>query len=340
MSTESPQISVVLPVHNGASFIAASIQSLLDQSFRDFELIIMDDGSDDATEQIIRSFTDNRIVYIKSETKKGIVYQLNTGIGLARGRYIARMDADDISHPDRFRQQFTFMEKNPDVGICGACVEIISEGRERVNHGKIARMPQDDSEIKLLLFQKSPFFHPTVFFRKSLLDNGNLKYDPLFEYAEDYKLWVDIFDKTCFHNLQDPLLKYRVHHHNTSLSRQEKQQRLTTGIKQELFRRIVSSLSDDEAGVLTNVIDEKALPVNHFLRVQELVNRVVEGNNEKQLIQPQLLEQFLRLKFWLCCTGHTKFGFLAVKTYWGSNLRKPVSAWLSVKFLTKALFRR
>ena len=117
----APAVSVVMPVYNGEKYLRESIDSILNQTYTDYEFIIVNDGSNDKTEEIILSYNDNRIRYIKNEKNLQIVKSLNRGIELAKGRYIARMDADDISLPRRFEKQITFMENNLEIGVCGTC---------------------------------------------------------------------------------------------------------------------------------------------------------------------------------------------------------------------------
>lgn len=200
----SPFISVVMPVYNGEKYLCEAIDSILNQTFKDFEFIILNDGSTDKTEEIILSYEDPRIKYVKNEVNLQIVKTLNKGIALAKGKYIARMDADDISLPQRFEKQLHFMESNPDVGVCGTWLKTFGEIEETWH------MPTKHDEILVTLLFESCIMHPTVFLRKSTLPQQYDIYDECFNTAEDYELWTRLILNTRIANVPEVLLKYRV----------------------------------------------------------------------------------------------------------------------------------
>ncbi len=200
-----PLVSVVMPVYNGENYLNEAIDSILNQTYSDFEFIILNDGSTDRTEEIILSYKDPRIVYVKNPENLQIVRTLNRGIALAKGKYIARMDADDISLPVRFEKQLYFMENNPDVGVCGTWVKTFGEN---VN-SQTWQYPVESEVIKVSLIFNSPFAHPSVFIRKSLFDLYS--YEESFTKAEDYYLWYQSKDFFNFANLPQVLLCYRIH---------------------------------------------------------------------------------------------------------------------------------
>ena len=197
-------VSVVMPVYNGEKYLKEAIESILKQSYTDFEFIILNDGSTDKTEEIILSYDDPRIVYVKNENNLQIVETLNKGISLAKGKYIARMDADDISLSERLKKQVDFMDKNPEIGVCGSWVEYFG-GQEG-----IWKTPQKDDEIKMSLFMGSPFSHPSVIIRRDLFSD-KCSYSSEYPQAEDYYLWSVLAPRCQFHNIQEVLLRYRIH---------------------------------------------------------------------------------------------------------------------------------
>lgn len=203
------KISVLMPVFNGEKYLAEAVDSILNQTFTDFEFIIVNDGSTDATAKILAGYGDERIRLVSSE-HKGLVYCLNKGLELSAGKYIARMDADDISIPQRLQIQYDFMESYPDIGICG--------GNYRVLGGKyVSKLPATDADIRATLFGQSAFCHPTVMLRKDVLDKSGLRYDKDFFRAEDYRLWIDLLDYTKGATIPKVLLHYRLHATNVSV---------------------------------------------------------------------------------------------------------------------------
>jgi len=201
-----PEISVVMSVYNGEKYLDEAIQSILNQTYKNFEFIIINDGSTDKSLEIIKKYInqDKRIILINRENK-GLIASLNEGIAKARGTYIARMDADDISLPNRFEEQVKFMEKNLDVGVCGSWVVVFGKNRK----DRLWKTSLKDDELKTNLLFSVPFAHPSVIIRTDLLFNNNIRYNSEFIHAEDYNLWVDLSNYTKFANIQKVLLKYR-----------------------------------------------------------------------------------------------------------------------------------
>ncbi len=211
-----PQISALLPVFNGEKYLKEAILSILEQRFSDFELLIINDGSKDNSLNIILSFQDPRIRLINHTENRGLIQSLNEGISLANGKYIARMDADDISMPHRFSTQFKYMEENPDVGVCGSFVQVIGTGEEW-------RMPVEPEEVKCRLFLQCCMAHPTVMIRKKVLDEYNVRYDPDYIHAEDYKMWTELVMHCKLVNLPEVLLYYRLHENQITKQFQNQQ---------------------------------------------------------------------------------------------------------------------
>ena len=182
-----PEITILMPVRNGEKYIKESIDSILKQTFTDFELLIMDDGSTDRTVERIERYTDERIRLIRR--KHNFIRNLNEGLELALGAYIARMDADDIMHTERLRIQLKRMKKNPNITVCGTWAKIFSDkGNERnvfhFGHEIIC-------EPVLELLKYNMLLHPSVMVKKEFLFNHHIKYQN-YPYVEDDKLWFDI----------------------------------------------------------------------------------------------------------------------------------------------------
>jgi glycosyltransferase involved in cell wall biosynthesis len=199
-----PKISVILPAYNAEKYLGEAIESILNQSFKDFEFLIFNDGSTDTTKEIIDGYNDKRIIAYHSDINKGYVHWLNEGIKQAKGKYIARMDADDISFTERFQLQFDYMETHPEIGLCGSQIEIIGSG-------ELVKKPLTDNEIRWWFFIGNPIAHPVVMIRKEVLSHYQLFYKNELKPAEDYEMWCRMSHNTKITNLQNILLKYRYH---------------------------------------------------------------------------------------------------------------------------------
>lgn len=204
----NPKVSVLMPAYNAEKYIAEAIESILSQTFKDFEFIIIDDASTDETWDIIQKYSklDNRIKSYQNESNFKLSKTLNRGIDLADGKYIARMDADDISMPGRLKTQFDYMEQHPDVGIIGGTMEIMNVDRKIT--GKRC-YGLTDGQIRKKIYRYSPFCHPAIMIRKSILELAG-RYDEIWNPAEDYELYFRIGKYSKFANLKDVLLRYRI----------------------------------------------------------------------------------------------------------------------------------
>jgi glycosyltransferase involved in cell wall biosynthesis len=202
----NPVVSVVMSVHNGGPFVAQAIGSILSQRHADFEFIIIDDGSTDDSADIIASHRDRRLRVITHRENAGLAVRLNEGIAAASGRYVARMDADDISLPDRFVRQVTFMQAHPQVGACGTWVEVAGEGlRQRWEY------PVSHDAIHARLLFECAMAHPTVMFDRARLLKARLSYDSSYPCAQDYDLWCRTVSELTLANIPEVLLVRRLH---------------------------------------------------------------------------------------------------------------------------------
>lgn len=209
-----PTISVVMPVYNGEVHIAEAIDSILAQTFTDFEFIIVDDASTDATSRILAGYAlqDGRIRIIRNATNSKIAASLNTGIAASRALLIARMDADDWAHPERLTKQYALMQAHPDVAVCGTWLEVYETG-ERWQY------PLSDADMRANLLFGSCFAHPSVMIRTEVLQRVG-GYDTTMQHVEDYDLWVRLADDTIIRmaNLPEVLLRYRIHVGDTRMT--------------------------------------------------------------------------------------------------------------------------
>lgn len=201
-----PLVSVIMAARNVAPFITASVKSILSQSLTNLECIVIDDGSTDQTREILeRHAARERRLRMVSREESGLPASLNAAWALARGRYLARMDADDISLPRRLEKQVGFLEAHPNIGICGTWSRTFGAFPWR-----LVRPFTDDSRIRCEMLFNNPLAHPTVMMRREILDRLG-GYDKTVIYGEDYALWAKSLPVTKFANIPETLLLYRRH---------------------------------------------------------------------------------------------------------------------------------
>jgi glycosyltransferase involved in cell wall biosynthesis len=206
----APEISIVLPAYNCGSFLKEAIESMLNQSFEDFELIIINDGSTDKTEDVIKSFSDPRIIYLKNEKNSGLVYTLNKGIDIAKGNYIARMDGDDIALPTRLAKQKAILDEHPEISAAASTITFINEKNEPAGDWQLDKATIHSSEIKRCLPHENCIAHPSVMIRSQILKE--LKYNPYQKNIEDYDLWLRIMSRGySITKVEEPQILYRIH---------------------------------------------------------------------------------------------------------------------------------
>ena len=202
-----PKISVIMPAYNAEKYIAEAVESILGQTFDDFEFIIINDCSQDRTEEIILSYDDPRIIYLKNEQNLGVAATLNKGLAIAKGEYIARMDADDISMPERFEKQAKFLDKKRKIVACGSATMLFGETQEQT----VRIFPTNPQRANLQLIFAPCFAHPSVMIRREILKEYALFYDECWEGTEDFALWWELGKKGRLVALREALLYYRMH---------------------------------------------------------------------------------------------------------------------------------
>ncbi|MFM2383943.1 MAG: putative glycosyltransferase EpsE [Candidatus Parcubacteria bacterium] len=206
---KSPILSIILPAYNAATYIAETIESVLHQDYTNFELLIIDDGSTDTTAQVVHPFTsDQRVIYIKNEYNIGLIQTLNKGISLAKGKYIGRIDADDIWHnPHKISMQMEYFDIHPDTVLLGtSAIAIDQDGTELFDMNYIS----GERTIRNRLLSGNQFIHPSVIFSKEIaLGSGGFLPEDI--YVEDYGLWLRMGTLGHIDNIALPLMKYRIH---------------------------------------------------------------------------------------------------------------------------------
>jgi glycosyltransferase involved in cell wall biosynthesis len=231
--SNNPAISVILPVFNGEAYLREAIDSILNQSFTDFELLIINDGSTDCSQEIINSYQDSRIELIHNPINLGLVGALNAGIDKARGKYLARQDQDDISEPNRLQLQFARMEQGH-IDLCGTRWSTMQPDGKIISD---AQIPFSEDSIFACLATTVPFAHGSVMMRKSFMREHHLQYEKTY-LAEDYSLWIRFAQAGArLANLDQSLYRYRIHPQSLSSTKKAAYQQSAKKLRRDFVKQ-------------------------------------------------------------------------------------------------------
>ena len=222
--TDSALVSVLIPAYNCGEYIEYAVSSIVNQTYTNLEIIVIDDGSTDDTWLKLEKIKDKRLVMLKNKENLKIVGTLNKGIALAKGKYIARMDGDDFSYPDRIEKQVAYLESNEDTVVVGGAIEVCDIDMNLINRRKY---PVEDAAIRAKMFRYNPFAHPAVLIRKSAIDASGYELN----WAEDYNMWFKLGRIGKLANLNETVLKLRTHSASVSQSKVAYQEKLTLYIR-------------------------------------------------------------------------------------------------------------
>jgi glycosyltransferase involved in cell wall biosynthesis len=298
MTPESkPRITVLMCVYNGQDYLAAATQSVLDQTFGDFEFLIVNDGSTDDTLAILSSLQDQRIRIIDNGNNLGLIRSLNIGLDAARGEFIARMDADDVCAPDRFEKQIAYLDNHPDVGLCGSWLSIIDAQ-------EVYRFPLTHEEIKLAMLEYNPVAHPSVMLRSSVLNDPRLRFDPGFPGAEDYELWTRAIFISRFANLPETLLRYRKHDKQVTRKKMEEVNATSGRIKIGMLKSLGITPDETERKLHLLLFNDQYKELRDGQLLPEAdawMNKIVSANSRLHQFDDRRLRALWRSKLFVTC---------------------------------------
>lgn len=297
----SPRVSVVMSVHNGRPFVAQAVESILAQSFSDFELVLIDDASTDGSGSDLDQFArrDSRVVLLHNSENLGLTRSLNLGLAEAKGEFIARQDADDVSLPQRLGKQVTVLENDRDLALIGTgAIEINTQGKQ----GAISLQPGHQAIIQRKMLFDNAFFHPSVMWRNRVFEDHDLRYNESFVYGQDYELFSRAVWKLKVTNLREPLVLYRAHPGQVSKDRAENQQYLADRTAWQNFQKhgLASEFSQDDVNLMRSLgarsgglsLPERRRQWNLW---QRLLSQLDQGLDSEELSQWRA-EKKVRLK--------------------------------------------
>ena len=336
LSHISHLVSVVMSVYNGQMYLREAIDSVLNQTFSDFEFIIINDGSSDNSLSIIQSYTDKQIVVINNDGNKGLIYSLNKGLEIAKGKYIARMDADDICLPERFKKQVDFLESNPTIGVLGCDYISFSE-----NSSQVVKSIYNRYQIKSFLLFTATMCHPTLMLRKQILVDNALCYSENAKHVEDYNLWCRLVLCTDFCNLNDVLFKYRDHTSQVSHKNRETQLINSNSVQENYLKKLGFSYSESDIKWHFLISSNSRInDRNSLICIEKWLLSLIEQNETKKLISINEFNSVIS-KMWLDCCGNTSLGAWSYLYYQKSKVNSLTNfnGGLNAKLLAKCIIR-
>lgn len=279
-----PRASVIMPVYNNANYVQGAIHSILTQTYTDFELIVIDDGSTDGSAFLISQIEDPRVRKVFHQQNCGLVATLNEGLRMANGEYILRMDSDDLSTPDRLGIQITFMDEHPFVDLSGTAFTYEIGGRPHVN-------PTSHEEIKTWLLFHCCICHPTVIMRNSMVNRLGVQYDSDYPHAEDYELWARLAPQIHMANLPINLLYYRQHTGQVSNRHRLIQADSARRIRQKQLLRLGLQLTEEENQIMLDFIhfNINTYDPSSHARARGFANWILEQNRKYQVYKQEVL---------------------------------------------------
>ncbi|WP_339136388.1 MAG: glycosyltransferase [Candidatus Electrothrix sp. GW3-4] len=313
-------VTLLLPVYNGERYLRETLQSLLSQTYTDFELLIVDDGSTDSSADIIRRFADPRIRLLKNPERLKLSGALNRGMKEAKGRYIARMDADDIALPRRLQQQFAYMEAHPEVGMCGTAIEIFGK-----DHPRRDVYPATSDAIRAYGLFDCPFCHPSVMMRKGMFFQYDLWYDGEYYPTEDYELWARAIELFPTVNLDEVLLRYRIHESSMTGSDWDAMDKQAARVALPLLHNLGVLPSKTELRLHRNIGRGRSCQLRDMEEVEQAeqwLKRLITANQQRECYNPVALARTIALIWFRVCMNSSSLGFVLLSKYATSSLRK------------------
>lgn len=322
------KLTVVTPVYNGEKFLEETIESVLNQTFKDFKYIILNDNSTDSSLSIIEKYQakDDRIIVVNKEQNVGPANLRNEGIAMAETNFVALIDADDIAMSTRFEKQIKVMEANEKLGLCGTWFTIFGDKKE-----KVIRHSVTHDELKVQMLNNCGIGNPTVMLRKNLL--GELKFENRFVPAEDYGMFCEFINKAEFYNIPESLLRYRWHPNNISQTKEENLRKSEVLIKKRQLENLGVAADNTNFQFYINAVSLKRKLT--FEEIKETIKaaKILKKNNLKlQYCNQELLENHIDKTILRTIRNTKEYSFEYIK-----YLKNESDYFSKIKFLDKVV---
>lgn len=329
-----PLVSVLMPVYNAETHLKEAVNSILLQTYHHLELVIVNDGSTDGSEALLLSYDDPRIRLLVNPENKGLIYSLNYGLSACQGKYVARMDADDVSLQERIATQVAFMEQHPEIGVCGCDYTQFSDSGEQ----SFRALSRHDEILSQMIFNSS-VVHPSLMLRRAVLQDFDPVFNSGYHHSEDYELWSKLILQTKFSAVHQLLFRYRIHAAQVTQKHSEQQQLSAGRVRKELLGKLGFSYTAQEVELLSQMAAHRLFETKEQLHLlEQFLEKLIAQNDHSKRIAPETFREVLSYKWYTAC-GYTTLGLWAFVKYMKSGL-KHYNPQSSLKLLAKCLVRR
>jgi glycosyltransferase involved in cell wall biosynthesis len=335
-----PKVSVIMAVYNGEKYIAEAIESILAQTMKDFELVIVDDGSIDNTIRIIQKFNDSRIILLKNEVNKGSIFSRNRAVKESSAAYIAILDSDDVAMPERFEIESRFLDEHAEFGVIGSAVSLIdSESKER---GIIWKNTLPAKMVPGILLFQNYLANSSSMFRREALPPGDTYRDT--NPADDYDLWLRIDTKWSMWNLPQVLVKYRVHDANMSTIDSERKNVMVNKMITEKLAKLDIIPTEEELKIhRTNYGFVGDSQTEFLLKREKWLQMIKKQNGTVKYYETNAFNTVITERWLASCNANTNLGFGAWRIFWKSSLSNKIPSvlWTTVfRFAVKCALKK
>ena len=326
---DKPKITVLMPFYNGEKYLRDSISSILDQTYTDFEFLIINDGSTDNSIEIVKTYEDPRIRFVHNDINIGLTKSLNKGLRIARGEYIARMDADDISHPERFDKQIKFLDKNQDIGVCGTFAKTFGSVESIWKH------PLEDDHIRAEMIFTNPFIHSSVVLRSRVLKEHKIFYEESRRFSQDYELWVRLSGYTKLANLNNILVFHRLHDESAGGIYNVRQKDSGNIVKLAQIKKLGINPSKEEIILHYGLSNSNLKRQRDFVQATEnWLRKLCAANRAMRCYPEPAFSKGIAERWYRTCRRSQELGPWTCKIFWSS----PLSSCVDLAFKNKIGF--
>ena len=325
-----------MSVYNSSLYLKQAIDSILNQTYSNFEFIIINDGSTDDSLSIIKTYSDKRIKLLENDGNKGLIYSLNKGIAEASGEFIARMDADDVCVSTRFEKQVHYMNAHVDIGVLSSDYYSFNETSKRY-----MRSIDGDSRIRTFLLFTATVCHPALMIRKSVLEINGLNYSVSAKHVEDFDLWTRLALCTKFATIKEALLNYRDHASQVSHVYSDLQKINSNTVRHNYLSALNFVYTPTELNIHNLISCNKKITSKQDLKaIENWLTKLIEQNQTMRKFESDGFNSAIA-KVWIDCCGNTNLGLHSYFKYLFSSLKKYQlsSSFLELKLFAKCLIR-